>query len=71
MTADAKATLNKERLFAQHQAALTILQRELDSPKIKKYNWLDLACGKGQIIVHLIDNLVSVPQPHVARFLVL
>lgn len=54
---DSDAVLEKERLFAQHQAALTILQGLLDKPGITTFNWLDIGCGKGQIIVNLDDNL--------------
>jgi ubiquinone/menaquinone biosynthesis C-methylase UbiE len=54
---DSDAVLEKERLFAQHQAALTILQGLIDKPGITSFDWLDIGCGKGQIIINLDDNL--------------
>lgn len=54
---DSDAVLEKERLFAQHQAALTLLQGLIDNPKVESFDWLDIGCGKGQIIVNLEDNL--------------
>lgn len=55
--ADSDAVLEKERLFAQHQAALTILQGLIDVPNLTTFEWLDIGCGKGQIIVNLDENL--------------
>tara|TARA_R110001599_G_scaffold91528_1_gene240501 strand:- start:1053 stop:1898 length:846 start_codon:yes stop_codon:yes gene_type:complete len=54
---DSDAILEKERLFAQHQAALTILQGLIDVPGLTSFEWLDVGCGKGQIIINLDDNL--------------
>jgi ubiquinone/menaquinone biosynthesis C-methylase UbiE len=55
--ADSHAVLDQDRLFAQHQAALTLLQSRVQNPKITEFHWLDLACGRGQIIAHLDGNL--------------
>lgn len=55
--ADSDAILDTERLLAQHQAALTLLQGMLSDPLRLELSWLDLACGKGQIIAHLSENL--------------
>src|SRR5687767_11834890 len=55
--ADSDAALDMERLLAQHQAALTLLQGMLSDPACQELSWLDLACGKGQIIAHLSENL--------------
>jgi SAM-dependent methyltransferase len=54
---DSDAYLNKDRLLAQHQAALSLLQGKLDKPGLTDLNWLDLGCGKGQIIVNLEHNI--------------
>jgi 2-polyprenyl-3-methyl-5-hydroxy-6-metoxy-1,4-benzoquinol methylase len=54
---DSKAILDQDRLLVQHQAALTLLQSRVQNPKVKDFHWLDLACGRGQIIVHLDGNL--------------
>jgi SAM-dependent methyltransferase len=55
--ADSSAVLDMERLLVQHQAALTLLQGMLSNPSCHELSWLDLACGKGQIIAHLRQNL--------------
>ncbi|MBS0204489.1 MAG: class I SAM-dependent methyltransferase [Planctomycetes bacterium] len=51
--ADSDAYFNPERMLAQHQAALTLLQGMLSDPSITSFRWLDIACGRGQIISHL------------------
>ncbi len=55
--ADSNAYLNRERLLAQHQAALTLLQAQLSNPAITSVHWLDLACGRGQVLATLEKNL--------------
>lgn len=57
MINDSDAYLNKDRLLAQHQAALSLLQGKLDKPGLTDLIWLDLGCGKGQIIVNLELNI--------------
>jgi ubiquinone/menaquinone biosynthesis C-methylase UbiE len=55
--ADSTAFKGTERILPQHQAALTLLQGRLSAPGIERLSWLDLACGRGQIIVSLDRNL--------------
>lgn len=55
--ADSAAIFDSERMLAQHQAALTLLQGMLSNPHADQIRWLDLASGKGQIIGHLKKNL--------------
>src|SRR3989442_14632438 len=55
--ADSDAIKDRKRVLPQHQAALTILEGRLSAPKITQLSWLDLACGRGQIIVSLDENL--------------
>ncbi len=55
--ADSSAIRDRERVLPQHQAALTILQARLSTPGTDHLSWLDLACGRGQIIVSLDENL--------------
>jgi SAM-dependent methyltransferase len=54
---DSSAVRTEARQFAQHQAALTVLQRLLSAPGTDRLAWLDLACGRGQILTALRDNL--------------
>lgn len=54
---DSDAYMDKERLLAQHQAALSLLQGKLDKPGLTDLSWLDLGCGKGQIIINLEYNI--------------
>jgi ubiquinone/menaquinone biosynthesis C-methylase UbiE len=54
---DSNAYQNKDKMLIQHQAALSVLQGKLENPDISDYNWLDLGCGKGQIIINLENNL--------------
>lgn len=54
---DSDAYMDKGRLLAQHQAALSLLQGKLDKPGLTDLTWLDLGCGKGQIIINLEDNI--------------
>jgi 2-polyprenyl-3-methyl-5-hydroxy-6-metoxy-1,4-benzoquinol methylase len=55
--ADSSAFRDDGRILPQHQAALTLLQSCLSAPDTKRVVWLDLACGRGQIIASLDDNL--------------
>lgn len=57
--ADSDAFLDPRRILSQHQAALTLIQGMLDNPSIMQMEWLDLCCGKGQIIVNLEQNLTE------------
>lgn len=40
------------RMLSQHQAVLTLIKSRIESPELNKLNWLDLACGQGQIIAN-------------------
>lgn len=55
--ADSNAFRDDSHLLPQHQAALTLLQSLLTEPNAAKICWLDLACGRGQMIIHLDQNL--------------
>ena len=57
--ADSDAVYDISRILPQHQAALTLLNVHLQNPAVHKCQWLDLACGKGQIIAQLGDNLTG------------
>lgn len=63
---DSDAYLNKDRLLAQHQSALSILQGKLDSPDLIDLHWLDLGCGKGQIIINLEYNIGEVSRTKIS-----
>jgi hypothetical protein len=54
--ADSSAVLDKRRLLPQHQVALTLIHTKVSKPHITSFRWLDLCCGKGQIIVNLEDT---------------
>lgn len=54
---DSNAYRKDGRNLPQHQAALTLLQGLLSNPQITSFEWLDLACGRGQILCCLNDNL--------------
>jgi SAM-dependent methyltransferase len=41
----------------QHLGALMLLQQRLSSPDAGEVSWLDLACGKGQIVLQLDQNV--------------
>jgi SAM-dependent methyltransferase len=56
---DSSAVLEKKRLLPQHQAALTLIQGQVVKPNIASFSWLDLCCGKGQIIINLEDNFAE------------
>ncbi len=55
--ADSIAVKDRDKLLPQHQAALTLLQARLSTPGTDRLPWLDLACGRGQIIMPLDENL--------------
>jgi len=57
--ADAEAVLDRSRLLSQHQAAIVLLQQRVSQPQQTRVRWLDLACGRGQIIASLHENLTD------------
>jgi SAM-dependent methyltransferase len=65
---DSDVYLNKDRLLAQHQAALSLLQGRLDKPGLTDLIWLDLGCGKGQIIVNLEHNIGDEARTKISYF---
>lgn len=54
---DSDAVQDSSRIFSQHLSALTLLQTILQNPDIRDLDWLDLACGKGQIVSQLEKNI--------------
>ncbi len=68
LIADSDAVHDIKRILPQHQSALTLLNSRLQNPAVVKVNWLDLACGRGQIISQLNENLSI---PHRAKLLYL
>ncbi|MCH5296701.1 MAG: methyltransferase domain-containing protein [Ruminococcus sp.] len=54
---DSSAVFELNRMLPQHQAAITLINTIIQNPNIKEFDWLDLACGKGQIISQLNENL--------------
>lgn len=54
---DSSAVLEFEKMLPQHQAAITLINSIVQNPEVDKVDWLDLACGKGQIISQLSENL--------------
>jgi SAM-dependent methyltransferase len=55
--ADSSAILDSERVLAQHQVALTLIKAQTEDPQRPALRWLDLACGRGQILQHVTDLL--------------
>ena len=62
------SAVREKRVLAQHQAALTLIQGRIGSPNAQDYAWLDLACGRGQIIAHLEDNLSEVARGKISFY---
>jgi SAM-dependent methyltransferase len=60
LIADSDAVLEIQRILPQHQSAITLLNLKLQNPSLGVFNWIDLACGKGQIISQLADNLSEI-----------
>lgn len=50
---DPGAILDEQRLFSQHQIAITLLEKILSNPGIKQSSWADLGCGPGQMMMLL------------------
>ena len=63
---DSDAIQFKGKMLTQHQAILTLIQQQLDNPKLYKFNWLDIGCGRGQIIVNLKDNFTESTRAKIA-----
>lgn len=48
--ADSDAFRDDGRVLSQHHAAITLLQPRLSAPGSSPIRWLDLGCGRGQIL---------------------
>lgn len=59
--ADSRAVLTK-KVLPQHHTAITLLGQLLAAPGSDHVAWLDLACGKGQILAQLDENI---PEPEI------
>lgn len=57
LLADSSAVLYSSRILPQHQSAIMLITTILQKPSQKTFSWLDLACGKGQIITQLSVNI--------------
>lgn len=57
--ADSHSLFTPERIWSQHQAVLTLINGALADPKRDAFSWLDLGCGKGQIIAQVQENVFS------------
>jgi SAM-dependent methyltransferase len=66
--ADSSSIYTEERMLSQHQAALAIIQGLVSNPRLAEFNWLDLACGRGQIIAHLDKNLSAAARAKIRYF---
>jgi SAM-dependent methyltransferase len=55
--AESDAVHETQKILPQHQSAITLLNVRLHDPTVGAVRWLDIACGKGQIIAQLDDNL--------------
>ncbi|MEY2450863.1 MAG: hypothetical protein QOD92_437 [Acidimicrobiaceae bacterium] len=62
---DANAAVEEERVWPQHQAALTLLQDRIAQPGGEEIHWLDLACGRGQILRSLNEQLSDVARARI------
>lgn len=45
------------KVWSQHQAAITLLQDLVADPAVEAIGWLDLACGRGQILQTLDEQI--------------
>jgi SAM-dependent methyltransferase len=54
--ADSSAVFTK-KMLPQHHTAITLLGQLLATPGVHHIAWLDLACGKGQILAQLDENI--------------
>ncbi len=54
--ADSSA-VSVEKILPQHHTAITLLGGLLTVPGVAELEWLDLACGKGQIIAQFEENI--------------
>lgn len=57
LLADSDAILEIKKILPQHLSAITLLNQKLQNPTLTNLYWIDLACGKGQIISQLAENL--------------
>lgn len=49
---DSSAVLDTARVLVQHQVALAFIRERAQNPRTADVRWLDLACGRGQILTN-------------------
>lgn len=57
--ADSDAFRDDDRVLSQHQVAATLLATRLVVPGTESVHWLDLACGRGQLVRALDSALTA------------
>lgn len=58
--ADSSAVSLPQKMLTQHHTAIAFLSRTLpDHPKTDGFDWLDLACGRGQIVNNLEETITD------------
>jgi ubiquinone/menaquinone biosynthesis C-methylase UbiE len=51
--AASSSELSVGRVWPQHQALLTLIKDRVENPNRRSFKWLDLACGRGQILTNI------------------
>lgn len=51
--AASSSELSYGRVWPQHQAVLTLIKDRVEDPHRQSFKWLDLACGRGQILSNI------------------
>ena len=51
--ADSSSVCLTRKVLTQHHAAITLLLQKLKSPDVIHFEWIDVACGQGQILTNL------------------
>jgi SAM-dependent methyltransferase len=54
---DSESFYDEERQLPQLQALLQIIRHELEIPSSPGLKWLDLGCGRGQVLAQIPDNI--------------
>lgn len=60
--------VRQDRVLTQHQVALNLIRRFIQDPKVEEVTWLDLCCGRGQILFN-VENVIPIERRTKIRYL--
>lgn len=59
--------VRQDRVLTQHQVALGLIRAIIQDPRVEEVFWLDLCCGRGQIL-HNVENVIPIERRNKIKY---